>query len=62
MVHYGHGRGYYAETRKRTSEIIANYGALSITRPDLIELLREDKPELVSALEKLVKDMIKAVK
>lgn len=62
VVHYGHGRGYYAETRKRTSEIIANYGALSITRPDLIELLREDKPELVSALEKLVKDMIKAVK
>lgn len=61
-VMYGHGVEYYRSFSNRTSEILANYGALSMTRPDLIELLREDKPELVASLEQLIKDMIKKVK
>lgn len=61
-VMYGHGIEYYKSFSNRTSEILANYGALSVTRPDLIELLREDKPELVASLEQLIKDMIKKVK
>ena len=46
---------------KKKAEIIANYGALSVTRPDLIDLLREDKPELVEALDKMVEEMLKKV-
>ena len=61
-VMYGHGAEYYRSISNRTSEILANYGALSLTRPDLIELLREDKPELVASLEQLIKDMVKKVK
>ena len=45
----------------RKAEIIANYGAMSVTRPDLIDMLREDKPELVEALDALVEEMLKKV-
>ena len=57
-VLYGHGKKYYAEVENRLEETLANYGSLSILRPDLIDLLRKDKPELVEALEKVVKDML----
>lgn len=57
-VLYGHGTSYYAYTDSRIHETVANYAALSLTRPDLIELLRQDKPELVAALENNVKLML----
>lgn len=60
-VHYGHGSSYFRSLDKKKAEIIANYGALSVTRPDLIDLLREDKPELVEALDKMVEEMLKKV-
>ena len=44
---------------KRQEETLANYGALSVVRPDLIEMLRKDKPELVEALEEVIQDMLK---
>lgn len=59
VVKYGHGEEYYKSRDRRIKETLANYGALSITRPDLIELLREDKPELVAELEETVKEMLK---
>jgi hypothetical protein len=60
-VKYGHGSRYYTRTSARVHETIANYGALSVTRPDLIEMLRKDKPDLVTELEATVKEMLKKV-
>ena len=58
-VRYGHGINYYfADNLSRTREILANYCSLSISRPDLIDLLREDKPALVSALDEFVNAII----
>lgn len=56
-VLYGHGSKYYRSTDSRIDETIANYASLSLTRPDLVEMLRKDKPELVKALDELVIDM-----
>ena len=39
----------------------STYGNLSVTRPDLIDMLRKDKPELVQALEEMVEEMAKKV-
>ena len=58
VVQYGHGSSYYRSTDMRRAETLANYGALSILRPDLIELLAEDKPELVEALVATVAEML----
>lgn len=60
-VTYGHGSKYYASVESRIDETIANYGALSVTRPDLIEMLREDKPELCKALDESIIEMRKKV-
>ena len=57
-VLYGHGGSYYRSSDSQIHETVANYGALSVTRPDLIEMLRQDKPELVAALEKNVQKML----
>lgn len=59
LVRYGHGSKYYRDIGKRAEETLANYGALSVVRPDLIEMLRKDKPELVEALEEVIQDMLK---
>lgn len=58
-LRYGHGINYYfGDDISKVSEIVANYGSLSISRPDLIDLLREDKPSLVSALDELMDTII----
>ncbi len=59
LVRYGHGSKYYQDVGSRAEETLANYGALSIVRPDLVEMLRKDKPELVEALEEVIQDMLK---
>ena len=61
VVIYGHGNSYYRTIASRCEETLANYGALSITRPDLIELLREDYPDMVDVLENMVEEMLKMV-
>ena len=38
---------------------IANYAALSVTRPDLIKLLQADKPELVAELNVTIVELLK---
>lgn len=58
VVRYGHGSKYYRELAKRPEETLANYGALSVVRPDLIQMLKADKPELVEALEEVVEEML----
>lgn len=58
-VIYGHGSSYYRYTESRVHETIANYAALSVTRPDLIDLLRADKPELVAELEETIAELLK---
>lgn len=50
-IRYGHGDSYYRSRDKQVEEIWANYCALSLTRPDLIELLRQDQPELVKSMD-----------
>lgn len=61
VVKYGHGSKYYRSEESQAHEIWANYCALSLTRPDLIELLKEDKPELVKALEEIKAEVMKKV-
>lgn len=61
FVKYGHGSKYYSNYSSRAKEVLANYGSLSVTRPDLIEILRADKPELVQALDDTIKAMLKGV-
>ncbi|MDE6055711.1 MAG: hypothetical protein K2G55_18595, partial [Lachnospiraceae bacterium] len=58
-VIYGHGSSYYLHTEQRVHETIANYAALSVTRPDLVELLRADKPELVAELDTTIAELLK---
>lgn len=59
VVRYGHGQNYYARTDRRVVETIANYASLSVTRPDLVDMLRKDKPELCAALDEVIKEFIK---
>lgn len=61
VVKYGHGSKYYRSIDSRLDEIIANYASLSVTSPELIEILQEDKPELVAALDELIEEMGKKV-
>lgn len=63
-VIYGHGSSYYQDRHRNNpncSESLANYAALSIGHPELIEILAEDHPEIVKALRKCVEDMAKEV-
>ena len=59
LVRYGHGVSYYRDVASRCEETLANYGALSVVRPDLVELLRQEEPELVEALDELIQEMLK---
>lgn len=59
VVKYGHGQQYYAREGNRIKETIANYASLSVTRPDLIDMLRKDKPELCKELDNLIIELIK---
>ncbi len=61
VIKCGHGVTYYRSFDSRIKETLANYGSLSVTRSDLVELLKADKPELVKELEKLISDMLKKV-
>ena len=40
------------------SYLLSNYAALSVTRPDLIDLLRADKPELVAELDATIVELL----
>lgn len=63
-VLYGHGSSYYQDKHRSNpncSESLANYAALSIGHPELIEILAEDYPEVVKALRQCVEDMAKEV-
>ena len=60
-VYYGHGQRYYAREGDRIKETVANYVSLSVTRPDLVEMLRRDKPELCKELDNLVIELLKKV-
>lgn len=61
VVRYGHGSQYYRNVEKRSEETLANYGALAIVRPDLVDMLRKDKLELVEALDEVIQEMLKKV-
>lgn len=56
-VYFGHGEKYYRHTGAKESETFANYMALSLTRPDLVQMLEEDQPDLVQALRDIVADL-----
>ena len=61
IVKYGHGSSYYRSMDQRRAETLANYGALSVLRPDLVAMLAEDKPELVEALAGTITEMLGVV-
>lgn len=53
-VRFGHGSEYYKNVNARIDEIVANYASLSVTRPDLVSLLKQDKPILVASLDNII--------
>ena len=57
-VIYGHGQQYYSRVSSQIHETIANYASLSVTRPDLIDMLRRDKPELCEALDNMILELL----
>lgn len=57
-VIFGHGQQYYAFESHKVKEIVANYASLSVTRPDLIDMLRRDKPDLCEALDEMIKEFL----
>lgn len=63
VVRYGHGSKYYKrDDSSAVEEALANYSDLSVTRPDLMQMLKKDKPEVVEQLGKCVEGMLKKVK
>jgi SPP1 gp7 family putative phage head morphogenesis protein len=64
QVTYGHGSAYYTDRRRTNpncSESLANYASLCIGHPELIDILAEDYPEIVTALIGCVEAMLKEV-
>ena len=64
QVTYGHGSAYYTDRRSTNpncSESLANYASLCVGHPELIDILAEDYPEIVTALRGCVEAMLKEV-
>jgi SPP1 gp7 family putative phage head morphogenesis protein len=64
QVTYGHGSAYYIDRRRTNpncSESLANYASLCVGHPELIDILAEDYPEIVTALRGCVEAMLKEV-
>lgn len=64
QVTYGHGSAYYTDRRRTNpncSESLANYASLCVGHPELIDILAEDYPEIVTALIGCVEAMLKEV-
>lgn len=64
QVTYGHGLAYYTDRRRTNpncSESLANYASLCVGHPELIDILAEDYPEIVTALRGCVEAMLKEV-
>lgn len=64
QVTYGHGYAYYTDRRRTNpncSESLANYASLCVGHPELIDILAEDYPEIVTALRGCVEAMLKEV-
>lgn len=64
QVTYGHGSAYYTDRRRTNpncSESLANYASLCVGHPELIDILAEDYPEIVTALRGCVGAMLKEV-
>lgn len=64
QVTYGHGSAYYTDRRRTNpncSESLANYSSLCVGHPELIDILAEDYPEIVTALRGCVEAMLKEV-
>ena len=59
---YGHGAKYYRQAGSAEAEIFANYMSLSVNNPDLIDMLRKDKPDLCAALDQMVEEMAGGIK
>ena len=59
VVSFGHGVSYYSEgVYKQSSEIWANYTRLSITNPELMDLLRKYEPDLVAGLDETAVEIL----
>lgn len=64
QVTYGHGSAYYTDRRRTNpncSESLANYASLCVGHTELIDILAEDYPEIVTALRGCVEAMLKEV-
>lgn len=63
IVKFGHSLDYFQKDPKaRNEEVIADYVALNIVRPDLADLLRKDQPKLCKALDNVIDKMVERLK
>lgn len=60
VVSYGHGRSYYAHEGMKEAEIWANFCAISLFQPELLDYIREDFPGLVEELERMRDEILGA--
>lgn len=56
--YYGHGAKYYRSAENRAAETFANYCSLSQVHTELLEVLKEEQPEIYEACKAMVKKML----
>lgn len=61
-VRYGHSLEYFRSRGADMTEVLADYVALSATRPELAEMFRKDKPEIAKALDETIAGIVKKMK
>lgn len=62
-VHYGHSLAYYKDKpHNRSVELLADYVALRATKPEYADIFRRDKPEIASALDNVLAEMVKRLR
>ena len=62
-VKFGHDRSYFRKARgAKAQEALAEYVALRVTSPELVEMFRRDKPEIAKALDRTIEEIGKRLK
>lgn len=56
---FGHGPNYFNSDSLKAVELWADYANISLTNPELIELMRKDMPDVINALDGIKLEMAK---
>jgi hypothetical protein len=58
----GHSERYFFDENNKAVEALADYVALKVTSPELIELFRKDKPKIAKALDNEIVEITKRMR